>query len=874
MGIYVGIISTFTGGITNAGTITASTGIAIAGSTINGAIVDSGNILASKVGISIDSASRVSTATSAIQITGPSFTGGISNAGTVSARNSPVAIYGVTIFSGGISNAGLITASNAIALDINSDATFTGGITNSGTIAARLSAIDINRLTSFAGGISNNGLISSSNGSGIQINTISRFSNGITNSGTISAPNAAGIALATIVSFTGNLSNFGTITARTGVNILAGVTFGGGAAIVNSGTISGSGAALDASNASSAVIIDQTAGLISGAIKLSANADKLNISGGTISGNIVGSGSRDAINFNLGAGNVFTYASIFTGINQVDINSGTVVLNGANTAALVDVFNGSTLAGTGSISDSGATLTIHAGGTLAPGPIGGIGTFSVTGSLVFQSAADYMININGTTYSKTAVMTGTATLGGANVEVGGTVSTNTKYTILTDTGGGIGGANIFNPNVTYGIYKGTLSYDADDVYLTFMFESLLPLLPPGAPQNVINVANGIDNFIAGGGTLPPQFSNLLNLTGAQLENTLAALEGQNATGAQTSAFTLMSEFLELMLSQSGGGGGGGNGGLGFAPGELTDAVAPEIALAYDSILKAQPQAASFGQRWSTWGSGFGGTSNFNGNAAVGSNNVTTSTYGTAAGMEYRPDPNTVYGFALAGSGLNWGLAQGLGTGRSDAFQAGVYGKSDFGPAYVSAAFGFGNNWFTTNRTALGDQLQARFTGQSYAARGEAGYRFAVPIANALVGVTPYGAVQTQWFHAPAYSESDLAGGALGLSFASETANDTRSELGARFDNLTTLNGTPLILRARLAWAHDWESGTALNAAFQSLSGAAFTVNGAPIPPDSALTSTSAQWWFTPNWSFIAKFDGEFAPTSQTYAGSGTLKYSW
>jgi trans-aconitate methyltransferase len=28
------------------------------------------------------------------------------------------------------------------------------------------------------------------------------------------------------------------------------------------------------------------------------------------------------------------------------------------------------------------------------------------------------------------------------------------------------------------------------------------------------------------------------------------------------------------------------------------------------------------------------------------------------------------------------------------------------------------------------------------------------------------------------------------------------------------------------------------------------------------------------WSLIAKFDGEFAATAQTYAGTGTLKYSW
>ena len=35
-----------------------------------------------------------------------------------------------------------------------------------------------------------------------------------------------------------------------------------------------------------------------------------------------------------------------------------------------------------------------------------------------------------------------------------------------------------------------------------------------------------------------------------------------------------------------------------------------------------------------------------------------------------------------------------------------------------------------------------------------------------------------------------------------TATDTRSEFGARFDDTTIVNGMPLALRARVAWASD------------------------------------------------------------------------
>jgi outer membrane autotransporter protein len=85
---------------------------------------------------------------------------------------------------------------------------------------------------------------------------------------------------------------------------------------------------------------------------------------------------------------------------------------------------------------------------------------------------------------------------------------------------------------------------------------------------------------------------------------------------------------------------------------------------------------------------------------------------------------------------------------------------------------------------------------------------------------------------------------------------------------------PLILRGRLAWAHDFVNDPSLSAAFQSLPGTSFIVNGAPIPHDSALTTAGAELFLTSNLTLLMKFDGEFGSGSQTYAGSGTLRYSW
>jgi uncharacterized protein YhjY with autotransporter beta-barrel domain len=449
---------------------------------------------------------------------------------------------------------------------------------------------------------------------------------------------------------------------------------------------------------------------------------------------------------------------------------------------------------------------------------------------------------------------------------------------------------IANPTVEWdpignGILTATFTLSALQLGTTFT-----SLLPPGSPINVINVAAALDNSVANGSTLQAGLQNLYNLTPAQLSVAMTALSGEAATGSEKGAFALMNQFLGLMLDPFVDGRDCGEGStllrdpllvrpdcgsgrpIGFAPDQKAS-FPPDIALAYASSLKAPPKQPS-DQRWTAWASSFGGRSTTNGNAVVGSNDVTARIYGFASGMDYHFSPNTFAGVALAGSATNWGLAQGLGGGRSDAFQVGVYGKSYFGPAYVAAAFAFTNNWFTTNRLALGDQLAAKFSGESFGGRLESGYRFVVPSTIGRFEISPYAAVQAQSFHTPGYSETDLSGGGLGLSFNARNESDIRSELGARFADMTAVNGMPLILRARLAWAHDWIGNPALNAVFQAVPGASFVVYGAPIPTDSALASVGAELHMTTRWSVLVKFDGEFAKSSQTYAGTGTLRYTW
>jgi uncharacterized protein YhjY with autotransporter beta-barrel domain len=905
-GIYVTGVSAFSGGITNSGTISASgayaAGIIVADfSTFSGNIVNSGTITAGGNGIDvyditgsgyysaadfISNAGKITAGANGIvvsnieQFGAGSAGGGIVNSGTIAAGFSGIAVLGVSTFLGGITNSGTISAAgNGIflaALQTHTGAilgisSFSGGIANSGTISAGATGIFISGVSTFSGGVSNSGTISAA-GIGIDVGDyevlihfgtrtitvvsgVSAFSGGITNSGTISA-GATGILVNGVSTFSGGITNSGTVSGKVGIL----VTNSGAVSVFDSGTIIGTGGtAVDLSHNSAGNTFTLGPGY-------------------SISGNVLGQGSdtfqlggTGSAPFNLSA---IGAAQQYRGFTAFNVVSGAWTVSNTFSQSQAWNVDGGTLAGTGSLK----SVNVNTGGTLQPGTPGTPGTaMSITGNLAFQAGAFYLVQVNPATASL-ANVTGTATLAGtvqAAFAPGSYVAK--QYDILQ--AGLLSGT--FSALVTTSLPAGftaSLSYDPTTNVLLNLTAVLGQQLPTGGLNlNQQNVATSLDNFFNGGGTLTPSFLTIFGLSGGSLANALSRLDGEVATDAERGAFKLMDQFLGLMLDpfvdgRSGAGwpSGGGHA-SGFAP-EQQASFPPDVALGYASVLKAPPRPAEFDQRWSAWGAGFGGSSAANGDPVVGSTHVTTSDYGFAAGMDYRFSPDTVAGFALAGGGTNWGLAQGLGSGRSDAFQIGVYGTTRFGPAYLAAALDFSNYWMSTNRFApVGDQLTANFDAQSYGVRVEAGYRYAMPV----VAVTPYAAMQALSYHSPNYSETDLTGGGFGLNYNAMTATDTRSELGSRFDAPTMLASMPLTLRGRLAWAHDWVSNNpALEAAFQALPGASFTVNGAPLPKDSALASAGAVLRITPTLSLAAKFDGEFADGSQTYAGTGTLRYTW
>lgn len=680
---------------------------------------------------------------------------------------------------------------------------------------------------------------------------------------------------------TATVTNSGTITG----NASSGVYGAGGVDVTNNaGTISGGlfGIAVDATSAGSTVF---NAGTISGgtaAIRFGGTGNTLTLAPtSVITGNVLGTG---ADTFQLGGSGSGTFdvsavapAGQYQGfgtfnkigdsnwtltgtssfVGPVNVNGGTLSVNGnIASAGNLTVNAGGTLGGTGVVGNT----TVN-GGALAPG--NSIGTLTVKGNLVFTTAASYMVEVSPAAADRTNV-SGSATLAGATVRAafapGAYVAK--QYTIL-NAAGGINGSfgSLVNSGLPVG-FVASLSYDPANVYLNL---TLGLSQYAGLNVNQQNVADALVKSFNANGGIPAVFATLTPAG-------LTQVSGEHATRVQQATFDAMGLFTSLLTDPVAAGRGEpvASAASNFAGEQATSGASRN---AYAAHTKAMPARAPFEPHWSVWGTGFGGSRSTDGDAVLGSHNATDRIAGGAVGADYRLSPATVAGFALAGGATSFSV-DGLGSGRSDLFQAGGSVRHHVGAAFLAGAAAYGWQDVTLDRT-LGvaglDRLKANFKANAYSGRLEGGYRY----ATGWMAVIPYAAGQFMAVELPAYAERTLAGAnTFALNYASKTATSTRSELGVRTEKAWAMNDAILTLRGRAAWTHEFDTERSLVATFQTLPLASFTVNGAKPAADAALATASAEMAFSTGISLAATFEGEFSGVTRSYAGKGVARYTW
>jgi len=770
----------------------------------------------------------------------------------------------------GTNNIGIFAVTNATVTN-NASASITGAnngiiaigfanVTNSGSITGT-STVGIFADTNAT--VTNNAGASITGGQhGINTNG---FAN-VTNSGSITGTTSTGIFTITNA----------TVTNNAGASITGGQygirAFVGGSSVFNAGTISGA-AAIQFLGVGNTLTLAQGSVITGNVLGTGSNTFQLGGAGAaTFDVSQIGAAAqyRGFGTFNKIGSSAWTLTGTSTFTGPIDVNGGTLSVNGNVTSASgVTVNAGGTLAGTGTVGN-----TLVGGGVFAPGAGTPGSSMTVSGTLGFNAASTYAVNLNPTT-SSFANVSGVATLGGATVNAifapGSYIAK--QYTILTANGGVTGTFNgaVANTNLSANFHTG-LSYDTNHAYLDLILSFAIP---GGLNGNQQAVGNALTNTFNTTGGIPMVYATLS--AGA-----LSQAAGQTGTGSQQNTFNAMNQFMGLMTDPFAPGRGDGANAPGFAQ-EDASAYASSgkprsnsEREAYAAIYSKAPIRAGYDPRWSVWAAGFGGSQTTDGKLAAGSDTSTSRIFGMAAGADYFFSPNTVAGFALAGGGTNFSVVNN-GSGRSDLFQAGGFVRHTVGAAYLTGALAYGWQDVTTDRTvtiAGIDRLRAQFNANAFSGRAEGGYRFVTPWIGGI-GITPYAAGQFTTFELPAYAEQVVSGAnTFALAYGSRSVTASRSEIGARTDKSWALQNAILTLRGRAAWAYDYNTNPSIGATFQALPGASFVVNGAAQSHNKALTTASAELNWLNGWSAAATFEGEFSDVSRSYAGKGVVRYQW
>jgi fibronectin-binding autotransporter adhesin len=467
------------GTVTNRGTIQPG-GITLTNSTLTGALFDNAaSILATggNAAISIDANSKITAATSPVRIFAPTLTGGIINAGTITATSGTsgygIYVYRGTSFSGGISNSGTISAlTQGIAVTGTATAftSFSGGVSNSGTISTSGIGIYLNNIGNVSGGVTNSGTITASGagGHGIDVKGVSLFSGNIANTNFIKG--YTGILVHNTSTFSGGISNSGTITSgAAGIQVTSVKYFGtaGAGGITNSGTITGAGSGIlvdgltsfSGGITNSGTIVATRTGIFVGASTFSGGITN----SGTITG-VVGMGFCNCVT-GLTLSNTGTITG--TGGTAIDDSqaSGPINIQLANGRinGKINFSNfGDTLSGYGTVSTSGTITTGNA--TIFP-TLGGTNILSILGNFQQNALGTTVIEVSPTAASLLQV-SGNATLAGKLKLVfdPGTYNTKNYGAIVSSANlGGTTYATVSN-NAQSGVTP-TVTYTTTDVDL-------------------------------------------------------------------------------------------------------------------------------------------------------------------------------------------------------------------------------------------------------------------------------------------------------------------------------------------------------------------------------------------------------------------------
>jgi autotransporter-associated beta strand protein len=851
----------FSGTISGAGGVTVSAGTqTLTGvNSYTGATTITGGILAlsgaGRVGASstvqADGIFDISAANGGVAI------GSLSGAGTVNLGANSLSLgLASTIFSGAITGSGALTVSGGTQI-LNGTSNYTGGTTisagtlqigngfTSGSILGDIvdnGTLVFNRsgTATFAGAVSGTGALVQNGGGTTVLTGTNTYSGGTTITiGTLQIGNGS-----TTGTITGDVANSGTLA----FNRSDAVTFGGSISGTGGLTQAGTGAltltgvstyyGATTINAASTLVLASSASIANSNVL---DNGTLDVSAATTP-RIASLGGNGTVNLGTQtlqlAAASDTFSGSIAGSGGLIISGGTQTLTGVNSYTGLTRVTGGALAGTGTV----ASVAVDTGGTLAPG-VAGSGTLKINGALTMASGSNYLVNVSSTSAPSLSVA-GTGALDGTlsvRSSDGGYLL-GQKVTVLTAAGGISGSFAVAPIQSTGAQFASAVSYDANNVYLQINLAKLSPLLPSTATANQARIVGGIDGAIAAGDTVPVSIQRLGNLTSDGLAADADQLSGEIGADVPRAGNALFNPFMDAIFDH------------------LVD---------IDQSGKRNGRQPA--QR-NLWLSGFAGSDLASGDTDAGSHKFKDHVSGFAGGADWMVSPNFRLGVAMSAGSSNFHLANDLGLGSIDGYQAGAYGLLRFGSVLYGAFSGaLALDDITTNRiltVAGSDQLTAKATAFMMGGRFETGLK--------LGFVRPYLAFRDQLLSVPAYNETASSGSStFALSYTARNTNTADVELGIRQATDVPLGRFWTVrFSDQLGWAHDLSGTMSANPQFVSLASSGFTVDGVRVGKDTAVISLGALFRNRKGLGFDLHFNGQSSAASQSYTGVVGLNYTW
>jgi outer membrane autotransporter protein len=790
--------------------------------------------------VTMTDGSITTTGNAGVGLTASSVTGDATvtvNGGTIS-TTSGTAAYGAYALTTGTGTAAAVMSGGTITVS---------GTTGTGLRAQSANGLSVIRMTggTVTGGSLVTGILATNNNSGTGTYDIS-----ITG-GTVNGGNQAAVQ--------------GYSTAPGGV-----ITIGKDAIINAKNGATGTAVLISGVNAAGGTVT--TAGTINGQIKFTTvTANTLNITGGTIAGNIIGDGA-DTLNFDLGTGGfnydpaysitgftnlvmksgTATVASPLT-VDSLAITGGTLNLTGATTVTGITTVAGGKLSVNGSLTSavtiaSGGTLggngtvgatTIQSGGAIAPG--NSIGTLHINGAFAANAGSIYQVEADPTSNASDLILVnGAATIAsGATINVTknppGNYRLDAQYTVLTASGGVTGNYTAGGDTAVSQFLALRPTTDANNVYLR-----VVQMGDPASAATTPNqtaTATATDSLPATSGV----GSAVLNTP--DTTTTRAAFDALSGEALASAKGVLISSSVLVRDTTFD---------------RLRDVVCPSGA---QDNRRAGCVAA--GDKPSLWMQGFGDWGHTFGNANAAG--VSQTTGGFLAGVDV-PVSDWRLGIFGGYSRSDFNVTTRASAGASDTYHLGAYGGTMLGDINLRLGASYSWSGIDTDRlvafNTFTNDLRANYNAGTTQVFGEIGHGFQAgrfslePFANlAYVGI-----------HTKGFSET---GGDAALTSRADTTQDMFATFGVRPSTDITIGSISAVLRGMAGWRHTF--GDITPSSLVSFAGStAFTVTGAPIAKEAGVVEAGVSANLSDAAAIGLTYGGQFSNRETDHGIRGTL----